>query len=123
MWLLSLGYTSKLDANDSVSKRYSECGLRVWALITKNEQVCKTVMKFCMARLSPSLIGQIMAEASLDVSEDYMRSTYNEYVERRNTLIDGLNRIEGVYAPIPMGLSIRWLSCQSMIAINSANGV
>ncbi len=65
-----------------------------------------------------------MAEASLDASEDYMRSTYNEYVERRNTLIDGLNRIEGVYAPIPMGgLSIRWLSCQSMIAINSANGI
>lgn len=49
--------------------------------------------------------------------------TYNEYVERRNTLIDGLNRIEGVYVSIPMGLSIRWLSCQSMIAINSANGV
>jgi len=58
---------------DSVSKRYSECGLRVGALITKNEQVRKTVMKFCMARLSPPLIGQIMAEASLDASEDYMR--------------------------------------------------
>lgn len=87
---------------DSVSKRYSECGLRV-GVITKNEQVRKTVMKFCIARLSPPLIGQIMAEASLDASEDYMRSTYNEYVERRNTLIDGLNRIEGVYAPIPMG--------------------
>ena len=60
-------------------------------------------MKFCQARLSPPLIGQIVAEASLDASEDYMRSVYDEYVERRKCLIDGLNRIPGVYSPIPMG--------------------
>ena len=76
---------------DSVSKRYSECGIRIGALITKNEKVRKAVMKFCQARLSPPLIGQVVAEASLDVPEDYLRDTYDEYVERRKCLIDGLN--------------------------------
>lgn len=88
---------------DSVSKRYSECGIRIGALITKNEEVRKAVMKFCQARLSPPLIGQIAAEASLDVDDEYMRDNYDEYVERRKCLIDGLNRIPGVYSPIPMG--------------------
>ncbi len=88
---------------DSVSKRYSECGIRIGALITKNEEVRKAVMKFCQARLSPPLIGQIAAEASLDADEDYCRNVYDEYVERRKCLIDGLNRIPGVYSPIPMG--------------------
>lgn len=88
---------------DSVSKRYSECGIRIGALITKNPEVRKAVMKFCQARLSPPLIGQIAAEASLDEPEEYSRETYDEYVERRKCLIDGLNRIPGVYSPIPMG--------------------
>lgn len=88
---------------DSVSKRYSECGLRVGALITKNKEVRRNVLKFCQARLSPPLIGQIAAEASLDADPDYMLNNYNEYVERRKFLIDGLNRIPGVYSPIPMG--------------------
>jgi aspartate aminotransferase len=88
---------------DSVSKRYSECGIRIGALITKNAEVRKAVMKFCQARLSPPLIGQIAAEASLDASEEYSRDVYDEYVERRKCLIDGLNRIPGVYSPIPMG--------------------
>lgn len=88
---------------DSVSKRYSECGIRIGALITKNEEVRKAVMKFCQARLSPPLIGQIAAEASLDEPEEYGREVYDEYVERRKCLIDGLNRIPGVYSPIPMG--------------------
>ena len=88
---------------DSVSKRYSECGIRIGALITKNERVRKAVMKFCQARLSPPLLGQIVAEASLDAPEEYMRNVYDEYVERRKCLIDGLNRIPGVYSPIPMG--------------------
>ena len=88
---------------DSVSKRYSECGLRIGALITKNAAVKKNVMKFCQARLSPPLIGQIAAEASLDADPDYMLNNYNEYVNRRKFLIDGLNRIDGVYSPIPMG--------------------
>ena len=88
---------------DSVSKRYSECGIRIGALITKNKQLREAVMKFCQARLSPPLIGQIAAEASLDEPEIYTRETYDEYVERRKCLIDGLNRIPGVYSPIPMG--------------------
>ena len=88
---------------DSVSKRYSECGIRIGALITKNHELRKAVMKFCQARLSPPLIGQIVAEASLDASRNYMIRTYEEYIERRNCLIDGLNKIPGVYSPIPMG--------------------
>ena len=88
---------------DSVSKRYSECGIRIGALITKNKEIRDAVMKFCQARLSPPLLGQIVAEASIDAPESYMLSTYNEYVERRKHLIDGLNRIPGCYSPIPMG--------------------
>jgi aspartate aminotransferase len=88
---------------DSVSKRYSECGLRIGALVTKNKAIHKSVMKFCQARLSPPLIGQIAAEASLDAPKEYMLGVYNEYVERRKFLIDGLNKIDGVYSPIPMG--------------------
>ena len=88
---------------DSVSKRYSECGIRIGALITKNEEVRNAVMKFCQARLSPPLLGQLVAEASINTSEDYLREMYDEYVERRNCLIDGLNKIPGVYSPIPMG--------------------
>ncbi len=88
---------------DSVSKRYSECGIRIGALITKNSAVKENVMKWCQARLSPPLIGQIIAEASLDAPEEYMSEVYDEYVERRKFLIDGLNRIPGCYSPIPMG--------------------
>ncbi|MDE5658905.1 MAG: pyridoxal phosphate-dependent aminotransferase, partial [Muribaculaceae bacterium] len=86
---------------DSVSKRYSECGIRIGAIITKHKELKKNVMKFCQARLSPPLLGQIVAEASIDASRDYMLMTYNEYVERRKFLIDGLNRIPGCYSPIP----------------------
>lgn len=88
---------------DSVSKRYSECGIRIGALITKNKELRKVLMKFCQARLSPPLLGQVVAEASLDAPEEYSRTMYDEYVERRNFLVDSLNRIPGVYSPIPMG--------------------
>ena len=88
---------------DSVSKRYNECGIRIGALITKHKELKKNVMKFCQARLSPPLLGQLVAEASIDTSKDYMLATYNEYVERRKFLIDGLNRIPRCYSPIPMG--------------------
>ena len=88
---------------DSVSKRYSECGIRIGALLTKNQEVHDSVMKFCQARLSPPLIGQIVAEASLDASREYSMRTYEEYIERRNCLVDMLNKIDGVYSPIPMG--------------------
>ena len=88
---------------DSVSKRYSECGIRIGALVTKNEEIRKAVMKFCQARLSPPLIGQIVAEASIEGIEEYAADVYEEYVERRKCLVDGLNKIQGVYSPIPMG--------------------
>ena len=88
---------------DSVSKRYSECGIRIGALVTKNTAVRDAVMKFCQARLSPPLIGQIVAEASIDGTEEYAADVYEEYVARRKCLVDGLNKIPGVYSPIPMG--------------------
>ena len=88
---------------DSVSKRYSECGIRIGCLCTKNKKIHDAVMKFCQARLSPPLIGQIVAEASIDVQKEYLTNVYEEYCDRRNYLVDGLNRIPGVYSPIPMG--------------------
>ena len=88
---------------DSVSKRYSECGTRVGCLCTHNKKVHEAVMKCCQARLSPPLIGQLVAAASIDVSKDYLHGVYEEYLDRRNFLIDGLNKIPGVYSPIPMG--------------------
>ncbi|MBR4851031.1 MAG: pyridoxal phosphate-dependent aminotransferase [Tidjanibacter sp.] len=97
------GITENVVLIDSVSKRYSECGIRIGALLTKNKKVHDSVMKFCQARLSPPLVGQIVAEASLDAPREYAMRTYEEFIERRNCLVDGLNRIPGVYSPIPMG--------------------
>lgn len=88
---------------DSVSKRYSECGIRVGALITKNKEVREAVMKFCQARLSPPLVGQIIAEASISTPQEYMDSVYEEYLERRTLLVNELNKIDGVFAPNPTG--------------------
>ncbi len=88
---------------DSVSKRYSECGIRIGCLCTKNRKVHDAVMKFCQARLSPPLLGQIVAEASIDVEPAYLKRVFEEYVERRDFLINGLNRIPGVFSPMPNG--------------------
>ena len=88
---------------DSVSKRYSLCGVRIGALITKNKDVHQAVMKFCQARLSPPLIGQVIAESALATPHDYLEEVYDEYLSRRNFLIDQLNQIPGVFAPTPMG--------------------
>ncbi len=88
---------------DSVSKRYNECGIRIGALVTRHKALRANVMKFCQARLSPPLLGQIVAEASIDTSEEYMKYVYNEYLARRNFLIKRLNEIPGVYSPMPMG--------------------
>ncbi len=88
---------------DSVSKRYSECGIRIGALITKNRKVHDTVMKFCQARLSPPLIGQIAANASLKENGSYMQKNFDEYKSRRDFLIERLNNIPGVYSPMPQG--------------------
>ncbi len=88
---------------DSVSKRYSECGIRIGALITRNAEVRAAVLKFAQARLSPPLVGQVVAEASIDTPQEYHKAVYDEYIARRNCLVEGLNKIPGVYSPMPMG--------------------
>ena len=88
---------------DSVSKRYSECGIRIGMIVTHNRLVKDTVMKYCQARLSPPLLGQIVAEASIEGTDDYARDSYNEYKTRRDFFIKGLNSIPGVYSPMPHG--------------------
>ena len=88
---------------DSVSKRYNECGIRIGAIVTRHKELRANIMKFCQARLSPPLLGQIVAEASISTPEEYMQYVYNEYLTRRNFLIKRLNEIPGVYSPMPMG--------------------
>ena len=88
---------------DSVSKRYSECGVRIGSLVTKNKGVIDIAMRYAQARLSPPGIGQIAAEASLDTPQSYFDEVYEEYIARRNCLVEGLNNIPGVYSPMPKG--------------------
>ena len=88
---------------DSVSKRYSECGTRVGMLVTHNQEVLTAVMKFAQSRLSPPLLGQIVAEASIEGTEDYAKACFDEYKARRDFFIEGLNRIPGVFSPMPEG--------------------
>ena len=88
---------------DSVSKRYSECGIRIGMIVTHNERALKTILKFCQARLSPPLLGQIVAEASIEGTEDYSKACFDEYITRRDFFIEGLNRIPGVHSPMPNG--------------------
>jgi aspartate aminotransferase len=88
---------------DSVSKRYSECGIRIGALITKNKEVISTALKFAQARLSPPGLGQIAAEASIDTPADYFEGVNKEYTARRNYMVEALNKIPGVYCPKPKG--------------------
>ena len=88
---------------DSVSKRYSECGIRIGAFITRNKEVRAAAMKLAQARLSPPLLGQLVAEASLDAPQAYHKGVYDEYIARRNCLVEGLNKIPGVFCPMPMG--------------------
>jgi len=88
---------------DSVSKRYSACGLRIGALVTRNRMVIETAMKFAMARLSPPSLGQIAAEAMIDTPESYFKEVYHEYLERRNYIVNALNEIPGVKCLMPKG--------------------
>ncbi len=88
---------------DSVSKRYSECGVRIGALVSRNKDLMASALKLGQARLSPPLFGQIAAEASLKVGNEYFDEVYNEYIERRNYVINALNKIDGVFAPMPKG--------------------
>ena len=88
---------------DSVSKRYSECGVRIGALVTKNKDVIYTALKFAQARLSPPGLGQIAGEASIDTPDDYFKEVNREYTARRNYMVEALNKIPGVYCPKPKG--------------------
>ena len=88
---------------DSVSKRYSMCGARIGVMITKNKEVIAAALKFGQARLSPPTFGQIASEAALETPQDYFDEVAKEYVERRNILVEGLNKIEGVTCPKPGG--------------------
>ncbi len=88
---------------DSVSKRYSMCGARIGALITKNKEVMAAALKFGQARLSPPTIDQIASEAALNTPQSYFDDVVAEYVERRNIMVDGLNKIPGVFCPKPSG--------------------
>jgi len=88
---------------DSISKRYSECGVRIGALVTRNKEVISTALKFAQARLSPPGLGQIAGEASIDTPETYFREVNAEYTARRNYMVEALNKIPGVYCPKPKG--------------------
>jgi aspartate aminotransferase len=97
------GIEDKVILLDSVSKRYSECGIRIGALITKNKDVVSTALKFAQARLSPPGLGQIAAEASIDTPDNYFSEINEEYTARRNYMVEALNNIPGVYCPKPKG--------------------
>ena len=88
---------------DSVSKRYSMCGVRVGALISRNCDVMSTALKFAQARLCPPSYGQIAAEAALSTPKEYFDEVYEEYIQRRNYMVEALNKMEGVKCPMPKG--------------------
>ncbi len=88
---------------DSVSKRYSACGVRIGAMISKNKEVISTALKFAQARLSPPSLGQILGEAALDTPREYFDEVYREYIERRDFMVAALNGMEGVICPLPKG--------------------
>ncbi|MBI9066381.1 MAG: pyridoxal phosphate-dependent aminotransferase [Salinivirgaceae bacterium] len=100
---MNLGIEQNVILIDSVSKRYSSCGTRIGAIVTKNCEVLTTALKFAQARLSPPSLGQIAGEASLDTPKEYFEEVYAEYIERRNFTVNALNKIEGVVCPMPKG--------------------
>lgn len=101
MSLESIAYNTVII--DSVSKRYSECGIRIGALVCRNPEIHAAVMKFCQARLSPPLLGQIVAEASVDTPPEYLNEVFEEYRKRRDFLVNRINQIPGCHAPMPDG--------------------
>lgn len=102
---------------DSVSKRYSMCGARIGALITKNKEVLATVMKFAQARLSPPTYAQIASQAALKTPPSYFKKVKEAYVERRNLLVEALNKIDGVFCPTPSGA----FYCVAQLPLNDAD--
>jgi aspartate aminotransferase len=88
---------------DSVSKRYSMCGVRIGALITHNKEVLAAALKFGQARLCPPGLGQLVAEAAIDTPKEYFTEVYDEYIARRDFMVEALNKMPGVYCPLPRG--------------------
>ena len=101
--LTLFGIENNVIVVDSVSKRYSECGIRIGMVVTRNDAVREALMKFCQSRLSPPLLGQIAAEASVEGTELYSKKCFKEYKARRDFFIKALNEIPGVYTPMPEG--------------------
>ncbi len=103
----SVMHLEGLDENvvliDSVSKRYSACGVRIGAMISKNKELMATAMKFAQARLSPPSFGQVAAEAALETPDSYFENVLNEYFARRNVVVDAINKMEGAFCPNPAG--------------------
>jgi len=100
-------YLDGIDENviliDSVSKRYSACGIRIGWMISRNKEVISTALKFAQARLSPPTFGQVAAEAAIDTPEEYFEAVIKEYIARRNAVVEGINEIEGAFCPNPAG--------------------
>jgi aspartate aminotransferase len=102
---------------DSVSKRYSACGARIGALITKNKEVMNNAMKFAQARLSPPTFGQVASEAAIDTPKEYFEKVKKEYTERRDLVIERLNKMKGVFCPKPSGA----FYCIARLPINDSD--
>lgn len=88
---------------DSVSKRYSACGVRIGCIVSRNKEVMATALKYAQARLSPPSLGQYLAEAALETPKSYFDEVYKEYIERRNFMCAELNKMPGVKTPVPKG--------------------
>ena len=103
----SVMYLEGLEKNvvliDSVSKRYSACGFRIGAMISKNKELMTTAMKFAQARLSPPTFGQVAAEAAIDTPDEYFVSVLDEYLARRDVVVEAINKMEGAFCPNPSG--------------------
>lgn len=103
----SVMHLDGLDENvvliDSVSKRYSACGVRIGAMISKNRELMATALKFAQARLSPPTFGQVAAEAAIDTPDEYFESVLSEYHARRNVVVESINKIKGAFCPNPSG--------------------
>lgn len=97
------GIESNVVLLDSISKRYSACGARIGALISRNKELMATALKFAQARLSPPTFGQVAAEAAIDTPDSYFEKVKAEYIERRNLVVSSLNKMEGVFCPKPSG--------------------
>lgn len=118
---VSVMHLDKIDQNvvlmDSISKRYSACGARIGALVSKNKEVMAAALKFAQARLSPPTFGQIAAEAAIDTPQSYFDEVKKEYVARRDYVIEALNKIDGVFCPKPSGA----FYCMAQLPVDDAD--